>query len=182
MSAVDLNRRRFLTHTTCGVLCSAFVPQIALAASPDKEKVIRMNNLHTGETLTSCYFDGRQYVASELDKINHLCRDFRRNEVHPIDRQLLTQLQAIQDLLGVDKEVQIISGYRSPATNDMLRSKSGGVAKKSFHMQGKAIDFRLPGVRISQVRKAALSLNAGGVGYYPESHFIHIDSGPVRRW
>ncbi len=182
MSVVDLNRRRFLTHTACGVLCSAFVPQLAFAGSPAKEKIISMNNLHTGETLTSCYFDGRQYIESELDKIDHLCRDFRRNEIFPIDRQLLSQLNAIQRILGVNKEVQIISGYRSPATNEMLRSQSGGVAKKSYHMQGKAIDFRLPGVELSQVRKAALSLNAGGVGYYPESNFVHIDTGPVRHW
>jgi uncharacterized protein YcbK (DUF882 family) len=182
MSVVDLSRRRFLTHTACGVACSTLVPHFAFAGSPAKEKIIRMNNLHTGESLTSCYFDGRSYVESELDKIDHLCRDFRRDEIHPIDRQLLTQLQAIQKLLGVNTEVQIISGYRSPATNEMLRSQSGGVAKKSYHMQGKAIDFRLPGIELSQVRKAALSLKAGGVGYYPESNFVHIDTGPVRHW
>lgn len=182
MSVVDLSRRRFLTHTACGALCTMVVPQIALAATPAKEKIIRMNNLHTGESLTSCYFDGKRYIESELDKIDHLCRDFRHDEIHPIDRQLLTQLQAIQKLLGVNKEVQIISGYRSPATNEMLRSQSGGVAKKSYHMQGKAIDFRLPGVELSRVRKAALSLKAGGVGYYPESNFVHIDTGPVRYW
>ena len=182
MSVVDLSRRRFLTHTTCGAICSAFVPQVAFAAFPDKERIIRMNNLHTGETLKTCYFDGKSYVESELLKINNLCRDFRRNESFPIDRQLLSQLNAIQDLLGVNTEVQIISGYRSPATNEELRSKSGGVAKKSFHMQGKAIDFRLAGVKLSDVRKAALSLKAGGVGYYPNSDFIHIDTGPVRRW
>ncbi len=182
MSAVDLSRRRFLTHTTCGVICSAVLPQVAFAAQPGREKIIRLNNLHTGETLEACYFDGRHYIESELLKINYLCRDFRRNETHPIDRQLLTQLQAIQNRLGVKSEVQIISGYRSPATNEMLRSQSDGVAKKSFHMQGKAIDFRLSGVRLSQVRKAALSLHSGGVGYYPESNFIHIDTGPIRCW
>lgn len=182
MSVVDLSRRRFLTHSACGALCSVFVPNIALAATPAKKKIIHMNNLHTGESLSSCYFDGGRYIESELDKIDYLCRDFRRDETHPIDRQLLNQLQAIQKVLGVNKEVQIISGYRSPATNEMLRSQSNGVAKLSYHMQGKAIDFRLPGVKLSRVRKAALSLKAGGVGYYPESNFIHIDTGPVRHW
>ena len=182
MSVVDLSRRRFLTHTACGVICSALVPQIAFAASSEKEQSIHMNNLHTGETLKTCYFDGKEYVESELLKIDHLCRDFRQNEAFPIDRQLLTQLQAIQAVLGVKTEVQIISGYRSPATNELLRSKSGEVAKKSFHMQGKAIDFRLAGVKLRDVRKAAISLKAGGVGYYPESNFVHIDSGPVRQW
>ncbi len=141
-----------------------------------------MNNLHTGETLETCYFNGQRYVRSELQRLNHICRDFRQNEVHPMDKKLFDQITRIQAALGTDAEVQIISGYRSPTTNAMLRNKSSGVAKKSFHMLGQAIDFRLEGVSLKQVHEAALSLKAGGVGYYPKSQFVHIDTGPVRQW
>ena len=140
------------------------------------------NNLHTGEELESCYFDGRDYVANELSRIDNICRDFRRNEVHEMDKYLFDQISLIQSELGVEAEVQIISGYRSPATNAALRSKSSGVAKKSYHMLGQAIDFRLDGVNLKKVRDAAIELKAGGVGYYPRSNFVHIDTGPVRHW
>ncbi|EEX41507.1 lipoprotein putative [Vibrio furnissii CIP 102972] len=99
-----------------------------------------------------------------------------------MDKKLFDQISRIQAVLGTEAEVQIISGYRSPATNEMLRGKSSGVAKKSFHMLGQAIDFRLDGVSLKQIHEAALSLKAGGVGYYPKSQFVHIDTGPVRQW
>ncbi|EEX66577.1 lipoprotein putative [Vibrio metoecus] len=99
-----------------------------------------------------------------------------------MDKVLFDQLSEIQFLLGTQAEVHIVSGYRSPATNKQLRSKSKGVAKKSYHMSGQAIDFRLDGVSLKKIREAAISLQAGGVGYYPKSRFIHIDTGPVRQW
>ena len=182
MSLDLLNRRQFLKAATGSFALATIFPSNAIAAFADQRKVITLNNLHTGETLQTCYFDGANFVESELDKINHLCRDFRRNEVFPLDKKLLTQLDNIQTLLKSNAEVQIISGYRSPATNEALRSKSNGVAKKSFHMQGKALDFRLVGVDLKDVRKAALQLKSGGVGYYPGSNFIHIDTGRVRSW
>lgn len=94
-----------------------------------------------------------------------------------MDKLLFDQLCQIQLLLGTQAEVHIVSGYRSPATNKQLRSKSKGVAKKSYHMSGQAIDFRLDGVSLKKIREAAISLQAGGVGYYPKSQFIHIDTG-----
>ncbi|EEX92558.1 hypothetical protein VIA_003203 [Vibrio orientalis CIP 102891 = ATCC 33934] len=114
--------------------------------------------------------------------MNHICRDFRRNEVHAMDKRLFDHISNIQKELGVEAEVQIISGYRSPATNEALRGKSSGVAKKSYHMLGQAIDFRLDGVNLKQVRDIARELKFGGVGYYPGSNFIHMDTGPVRYW
>ena len=141
-----------------------------------------MNNLHTGETLDTQYFDGQHYQFSELKKINYLCRDFRQNKAIDMDRRLFDQLSKIQQTIGCNKQIQIISGYRSPETNKMLRKNSTGVAKKSLHMQGKAIDFRIEGVPLAEVRKAALSLKAGGVGYYPKSNFVHIDTGHFRTW
>ena len=99
-----------------------------------------------------------------------------------MDRRLFDQISQIQKLIGTEAEVIVISGYRSPATNASLRNGSSRVAKKSMHMEGKAIDFRLDGVKLSTVRDAALSLKAGGVGYYPRSNFVHIDTGAVRSW
>ena len=163
-------------------MVAACSPSLVQASLPDEPRVLALNNLHTGETLESCYFNGHRYVRSELKRLNHICRDFRRNEVHPMDKGLFDQLTRIQTLIGSEAEVQIISGYRSPATNEMLRQNSNGVAQKSFHMMGKAFDFRLDGVPLKQVHEAALSIKAGGVGYYPRSGFVHIDTGPVRNW
>ena len=163
-------------------MVAACSPSLVQASLPYEPRVLALNNLHTGETLESCYFNGHRYVRSELKRLNHICRDFRRNEVHPMDKGLFDQLTRIQTLIGSEAEVQIISGYRSPATNEMLRQNSNGVAQKSFHMMGKAFDFRLDGVPLKQVHEAALSLKAGGVGYYPRSGFVHIDTGPIRSW
>ncbi len=177
-----VSRRHFIKLAGSGVVVAACAPHTVLASSAETSRILAMNNLHTGETLETCYFNGVRYVGSELDRLNHICRDFRRNEVHPMDKNLFDQISKIQSLLGTQAEVQIISGYRSPATNEMLRGQSLGVAKKSFHMLGQAIDFRLDGVQLSQVREAAIELGAGGVGYYPSSDFVHIDTGPVRHW
>ncbi|WP_172562264.1 DUF882 domain-containing protein [Vibrio furnissii] len=179
---MSLSRRDFLKFAGSGLVVATCVPGIAHASYPDKPRVLAMNNLHTGETLETCYFNGQRYVRSELQRLNHICRDFRQNEVHQMDKKLFDQISRIQAVLGTEAEVQIISGYRSPATNEILRGKSSGVAKKSFHMLGQAIDFRLDGVSLKQIHEAALSLKAGGVGYYPKSQFVHIDTGPVRQW
>jgi uncharacterized protein YcbK (DUF882 family) len=177
-----VSRRDFLKFAGSGLVVAACSPSLVQASLPDEPRVLALNNLHTGETLESCYFNGHRYVRSELKRLNHICRDFRRNEVHPMDKGLFDQLTRIQTLIGSEAEVQIISGYRSPATNEMLRQNSNGVAQKSFHMMGKAFDFRLDGVPLKQVHEAALSLKAGGVGYYPRSGFVHIDTGPIRSW
>nr|WP_216601907.1 YcbK family protein [Vibrio coralliilyticus] len=182
MFTVDFSRRDFIKLAGSGLVVASCAPSLAFAAHPDQPRVLAFNNLHTGEELESCYFDGRDYVANELSRIDNICRDFRRNEVHEMDKYLFDQISLIQSELGVEAEVQIISGYRSPATNAALRSKSSGVAKKSYHMLGQAIDFRLDGVNLKKVRDAAIELKAGGVGYYPRSNFVHIDTGPVRRW
>jgi uncharacterized protein YcbK (DUF882 family) len=179
---LDLSRRHFLKLTGGSIVVASGIPSIVHASFPDQPRHLAMNNLHTGEVVEANYFNGVNYVEGELNRLNHLCRDFRRNEVHPMDRRLFDQISSIQSLLGKETEVQIISGYRSPATNEVLRSKSSGVAKKSFHMLGQAMDFRLDGVDLKQLREAAISLKAGGVGYYPRSNFLHIDTGPVRNW
>ncbi len=182
VSVLVISRRHFLKVAGGSIVVASGIPSIAQASYPDKPRHLVMNNLHTGESVESRYFNGIDYNEGELSRLDHLCRDFRRNEVHPMDRRLFDQISTIQSLLGTDAEVQVISGYRSPATNEALRSKSNGVAKKSFHMLGQAMDFRLDGVDLKQVREAAISLKAGGVGFYPRSNFLHIDTGPVRNW
>jgi uncharacterized protein YcbK (DUF882 family) len=180
MSNPDPTRRNFLKLALL-TLGSASIPSFSFALT-NAPRALQMNNLHTGEILKTQYFDGLHYQAGELQKINHLCRDFRQNEATAMDKHLFDQLSKIQQIIGCNKQIQIISGYRSPETNNMLRKNSTGVAKKSLHMRGKAIDFRIDGIPLAKIRKAALSLKAGGVGYYPGSNFIHIDTGRFRTW
>ncbi|MCG7497075.1 DUF882 domain-containing protein [Vibrio sp. Of7-15] len=183
MSHVNIQRRNLLLAGGSFFALGALTPKMAFASLLKEEpRSLALNNLHTGEKLDTEYFNGQDYVRKELTKINHICRDFRRNEIANMDKRLFDQVSAIQQLIGCNAEVTVISGYRSPATNEMLRKKSGGVAKKSYHMLGQALDMRLEGVPLAEVRKAALSLKAGGVGYYPKSNFVHIDTGPVRSW
>ena len=137
---------------------------------------------HTGETLDIVYSERGIYVPDALAEIHHLFRDFRTGDVHPIDPALLDVLHDVQHATGSSGHFEIISAYRSPATNRMLASRSHGVADHSLHLQGQAIDVRLPGVRTVDLRTAGLRLGSGGVGYYPESDFVHLDTGRVRSW
>lgn len=179
---MELSRRDFIKLAGSGLVVASCIPNVALAKYPDQPRVLALTNLHTREALETCYFDGTRYVSRELHRLNHLCRDFRRDEVYPMDKKLFDHISLIQKALNVEAEVQIISGYRSPATNEALRGKSKGVAKKSYHMLGQAIDFRLEGVSLKRVRDVSRELQLGGVGYYPSSNFVHIDTGPVRYW
>jgi uncharacterized protein YcbK (DUF882 family) len=161
----------------------------AVAASPlwasvhrEPERTLSFSNLHTGEKVHATFWAKGRYIREELKAVNHVLRDHRSGDVHPMDPKLLDVLYLLQQSVAVKGSFHIISGYRSPATNQKLSAKSSGVAKKSLHMQGKAIDIRLPGCRLKHLRDAALALKAGGVGYYPESNFIHVDTGRVRRW
>ena len=137
---------------------------------------------HTHEALSVAFADATGYRAAALGQVNSFLRDFRTREVHDIDPKLLDLLHRLAGELDAAEPYHVISGYRSPRTNSALRSKSGGVAKYSLHMDGKAIDIRLPGVPLARVREAALDLKLGGVGYYPGSDFVHVDTGRVRAW
>ena len=143
---------------------------------------VSLDNLHTGESMEAVYWDGGDYIPDVLDAVNHHLRDYRNGEVHPIDPALLDLLDAVAALTGTKARFQVISGYRSPQTNAMLHERSAEVAKKSFHVQGMAIDIRLPDVELRHLHAAAASLGRGGVGFYPDSDFVHIDVGPVRAW
>jgi uncharacterized protein YcbK (DUF882 family) len=176
-----VDRRRFLMGMSgLGLASLVSLPAQASLSAPVRK--LSLHNLHTGEKVTASFWEEGRYLKEGLSTFNRVMRDFRRNEVHDIDPKLFDQLFLLQHRLGKAGEIQVISGYRSPKTNAMLRKNGSGVAKKSYHMKGQAIDLRLPGVPLAQVRKAALQLKVGGVGYYPKSDFIHLDTGPVRSW
>lgn len=182
MEKFDANRRKLLAFGGVA-LGAAMLPTQAFATlSTPRPRILTLNNLNTGEIIKTEFFDGTAYNQDELSRLNHFFRDYRANRVKAIDPGLFDQLYRLQGLLGTSKQVQLISGYRSLDTNDGLRARSRGVAKNSYHTKGQAMDFHIEGISLSNVRKAALSLRAGGVGYYPRSNFVHIDTGPLRHW
>ena len=178
------SRRNFL-RMIGGITAGLAVSSSALAKMPSSHSAkskMAFYHLHTGESLEASTYANGSFSAQSLKEVNHLLRDHRTDEVIDIDTQLLSLLGDLKQLLGTSKPFHIISGYRSPATNNMLSQKSNGVAKKSLHMQGKAIDIRIPGMDTKQVHKGALALQGGGVGLYSKSDFIHLDVGNVRYW
>ena len=137
---------------------------------------------HTGERLSSTYFRDGHYVDAELSRIDHLLRDFRTGDVHPIDPGVLDILADLRTLAGHGTDFEIICGYRSPKTNAMLHARSNGVAEHSMHLEGRAIDLRLSGFPTARLHELALGMSRGGVGYYASSDFVHVDNGRVRHW
>jgi len=137
---------------------------------------------HTRRNLSVVYYQNGEYVESALDEINRFLKDFRTGDVTEINPKLLDLLHDVRNELGSEQVYEVISAYRSPATNEMLRATTSGVAKKSQHLEGNAIDVRLRGVRTKTLRETALRMERGGVGYYPTSDFVHMDMGPVRQW
>lgn len=155
-------------------------PLHSLAALTDR-KPMSFYHTHTGERFKLDY-SATFCSGPQQDELSRFLRDFRTGDVHPIDPKLFETLQAIRQLSGSRGDIEIISGYRSPATNDRLRGRSNGVAKKSLHMKGQALDIRLTDLETSKLRDVAVSLRHGGVGYYAKSNFVHIDTGRVRFW
>lgn len=160
------------------------LPALARFAPTGKsEKTLSFYNTHTGEEVKKAVFwAGGSFVPETLTHLNFLLRDHRTGEVERIDPQLFLLIHNLRQRLDSRETIHIISGYRSPASNQLLRKTSSGVAKHSLHMDGKAMDLRVPGRDLSLVRKTALALKAGGVGYYPDSNFVHVDTGRVRFW
>jgi uncharacterized protein YcbK (DUF882 family) len=179
-----MNRRQCLQALSTLTVGALLLPRMATASSllllP--ERSLSFNHLHTGEKLRITYWAEGNYLPDSLNDINHLLRDFRNNKISPIDTALLDQLAQIQTRLNKPCEFQIISAYRSPETNSMLNAHSNGVAKRSMHLEGRAIDIRVPNVPLSVLHQQALAMSAGGVGYYPKSDFVHVDTGKVRTW
>jgi uncharacterized protein YcbK (DUF882 family) len=173
-----LGRRHFLAAGTASLLLRT----PALAAAPVRS--LAFDNIHTGEKLKLDYWHNGQYLPDALAAVDRVLRDFRTGQVHPISPGLLDLLATLRARLDTTRPISVISGYRSPATNALLRGEHehSGVATKSLHMQGMAIDIRIAGLDLGSLRDAALGMRAGGVGYYPSSDFVHVDVGRVRRW
>jgi uncharacterized protein YcbK (DUF882 family) len=179
------SRRRFLAIgagafvTAAGMTSRSVFAQSAIITP---ERTLSFYNLHTGENLKTAYWVEGEYIPESLSDINHLLRDFRNDEIKPINLGLLNLLHDITQRLGTSKPIQLISGYRSSSTNAKLHDRSSGVAKHSLHMDGMAADIRIPGHDLSELHKVAAAMQGGGVGYYPKSDFVHVDVGRVRYW
>ncbi|MBU0799400.1 MAG: DUF882 domain-containing protein [Alphaproteobacteria bacterium] len=158
--------------------------EAARLAMPDAGRFqIAFRNQHTGESFNGTYRVGNKYLPDAFKRINIVLRDFRRNEVYPIDPRVIDILYMVRAKTGSQGGTfEVLSGYRSPKTNAMLRKASGGVAKNSLHLTGQAIDIRMDGINTRKLNEVAKSLDAGGVGYYPRSNFVHLDTGRVRHW
>lgn len=179
MAGPTTSRRQFLAF---GVLSAPVLMWPGLLHATAAPRRLAFHHTHTGEALDVEYSEAGRYIPDALLTINHLLRDFRSGQVHPIDPALLDVLHALRQQVGGRAPFEIISAFRSPETNAMLASNGSGVATKSLHLSGRAIDIRLPGIATAELRDAGMRLRAGGVGYYRESDFIHVDTGRVRYW
>jgi uncharacterized protein YcbK (DUF882 family) len=177
----DPTRRRFL-QGALGALALGAVAPGRLLASSKAERILSFVNTHTQERLTTPYFADGAYLEGELRTLATFLRDHRTGEEHVMDRALFDILHDLRLATGTRHPFQVISGYRSPQTNSWLRVHGTGVAQGSMHVQGRAIDVRLADVRSAVLRDAAIELGRGGVGYYAESDFVHVDTGRLRRW
>jgi uncharacterized protein YcbK (DUF882 family) len=181
---VMVSRRVFLKNIAYGALLAAGGSDAAYARlwTFPLQKALSFHHMHTGDNLKLTYFEQGRYLKDALEEINHLLRDYRTGAVHPIDTALLDQLYDLKLMLGIHKPFHIISGYRSPQTNARIRKMSHGVSKHSLHMEGRAIDIQVEGFDTQTIRNAAIGLRRGGVGYYPQSNFVHLDTGRFRTW
>ncbi|HEY9385007.1 MAG TPA: DUF882 domain-containing protein [Gemmatimonadales bacterium] len=175
-------RRTFLATLAVAGLGLVKVPRLLRAM--EAPRALSFHHLHTGERLAVEYFSAGDYVPHALHEVNQVLRDWRTNEVHPIDPTLLDLLNELQRVTGTQHAFDVICGYRCPATNAMLANHSEAVSPRSLHLKGKAIDIRLADVPLAKLRDAAIGLRRGGVGYYPDpaNNFVHVDTGRVRRW
>ncbi len=190
VNAPTVSRRKFLGFgaLAAGSLAASSIIHPASAAifgrseQFDGARKITFRNSHTGEIFSGVYRVGDKYLPDAFDRINIVLRDFRSNELFPIDPRVVDIIYTVHGLTGSTEPYEVLSGYRCPKTNAGLRKASEGVAKNSLHMTGQAIDLRMPGYATKQIQKLAISLKAGGVGYYPKSDFVHMDTGDVRSW
>ena len=185
---MTISRRSFLQQAGiaafaagAGVMARPTLAAAIDGAKPDVKR-IAFENLHTGEDLDVEFFRDQDYVATAMSSIETVLRDFRTGGLHPIDPRLMDYLHHVAHSFGRYPRFQVISGYRSPQTNAMLRARSSGVASHSLHMQGRAIDIRFADVDCATLAERARGLRRGGVGYYRASNFVHLDTGAVRSW
>ncbi len=181
----SVSRRRFLAMGTAA-LSLPFLSRLSAFAASDPflppDRGLSFYNIHTGEFEAVKYCRSGCLIPPSLEKINHILRDHRTGEMKDIDVRLLDLLHSLSRKTAKDVPFHVISGYRSPQTNAALRASSGGVAANSLHLLGRAVDIRVPGLRLQDLYRAAVDLRRGGVGIYPGSDFVHVDVGPVRTW
>ncbi|HZF30779.1 MAG TPA: DUF882 domain-containing protein [Gammaproteobacteria bacterium] len=180
---MPIGRRSFLLGTLSGVAGAATLARTRCAFATEIEAhTLSFFHIHTAENLKITYREHGELVPGTLDAIKHYLRDFRNGEEHPIDVTLLDEVCRLYHAFDCRGHFEVISGYRSPKTNEALRHVSTGVAKNSLHLEGRAIDVRLTSAALDKLRDAAISLRSGGVGYYPDSKFVHVDTGAFRTW
>ncbi len=179
----NLNRRDVLKMGLAGFV-AASVPLLSTKSHAAGFSAWRVSfrHEHTGESFSGVYRVGDKYLPEAFQRMNYVLRDFRTHEVFPMDPRAIDVISVIQRKIGNGKPLQVLSGYRSPKTNAMLREASTGVARNSLHMYGQAIDIRQGGTSSARIRTIAKGLKVGGVGYYPRSDFVHVDTGQVRTW
>ena len=176
-----MQRRQFLVGALGGV-ASLSLMRTAAALTPAGTSTLSFYHIHTAEKLKVTYREAGAVVPDALAAINHFLRDHRNGKTHSIDVQLLDTLSLLYEKFDRRGNFEVISGYRSPATNEALRKTTTGVAKHSLHIDGRAIDVRLTSAATAKLRDAAIALQRGGVGFYPESNFVHVDTGAFRAW
>lgn len=180
---LDLSRRDLMKLGGVGVV-SLVTPLLSSSSAQAAQKVwdVSFRQVHTGESFSGVYRVGDKYLPEAFERINYFLRDFRTGDAFPMDPRVIDILSLVQDGTGKATPLEILSGYRTPKTNAMLRRVTDGVARNSFHMYGQAIDIRMPNFGTRKLSQVAKSLRAGGVGYYPKSHFVHVDTGDIRSW
>jgi uncharacterized protein YcbK (DUF882 family) len=187
MSAIHLTRRAFIRRVVAlGAGAPLVMASRSARSTPAATRTLELEHLHTRERIAIVFASGSTYVRSALGSLNRFLRDHYTGEITNIDHALFDQLFELRRTLGINAGVnapfQVVSGYRSPATNAMLLQRGGKVALDSLHIQGRAIDIRLAGVTLTELRDAAKSMRLGGVGFYPASNFLHLDTGRIRSW
>ncbi len=181
MNPIDNKSRRGLLKAVFGGVFTALMLPLRRAGAVD-ERQLAFFHTHTGKRLDVVYKRNGELVPEALSVINTFLSDFRTGDVADMDPHLLDLIYDLREATGSESTYEVISAYRSPETNELLRGRSGGVAKNSLHLQGKAIDLRLTDIELSRLRDTAIAMQRGGVGYYASSNFVHIDTGRVRRW
>ncbi|MBZ5698395.1 MAG: DUF882 domain-containing protein [Acidobacteriia bacterium] len=173
----------FLILVSMFAILSSLVQITKAAEAPAREYELRLFHTHTGERIDIVYRRGDVYFPDAINRLDQFLRDSRTGDVHQFDARLFDLLHDLTASLGhAGTEIDIICGFRTPWSNGFLRRTTSGVASHSLHMEGEAIDIRIPGISTAELRDAALALHRGGVGFYPKSGFVHVDVGRVRRW
>lgn len=178
---IEVSRRSFLKRSAI-ITGGAIMTQSDILAAGGEKKVLKLHNVHLNKTFYAPFFEKNYYKLSGLFEVNKAFIDYRAKEMTRIDVKLINLLYDIKQHLGYDKQFNIVSGYRSKHTNEVLRRTHEGVAKNSFHIKGQAVDIYVPNVSLKKLKDVAMGMQRGGVGYYPHNNFLHVDVGPVRSW